>query len=201
MAARGRKVREQGAWLVFEDESGQSLRPPKARTWSRMGVPPVVRVSGKGSGRVSLAGLVCAKPGERTRLIYRMLVHHSGRRGEKSGFRERDFAVLLDATRQQLGGHIVLLWDNSTQHKDTLMRELLAARKPWLTVFRFPPYSPDLNPAEGVWANLKNDLGNLAACTVDALADLARTRLKRIQYRPDLLDGFIAETGLTLAPP
>lgn len=81
------------------------------------------------------------------------------------------------------------------------MRELLAARKRWLTVFRPPAYAPDLNPAEGVWANLKNDLGNLAACTVDALADLTRTRLKKMQYRPDLLDGFIAETGLTWIPP
>jgi len=30
---------------------------------------------------------------------------------------------------------------------------------------------------------------------------LVRTRLKRMQYRPDLLDGFIAETGLTTTPP
>jgi len=194
-------VRAQGAWLVFEDESGQSLRPPKARTWSRIGCSPQVRMSGKGSGRISLAGMVCAREGERTRLIYRMLVHHSGRRGEKPGFGERDFARLLDAAHQQLGGHIVLVWDNSSHHKDALMRELLAARDRWLTVFRLPAYAPDLNPAEGVWASLRNDLGNLAACTVDALAELVRTRLKKMQYRPELLDGFIAETGHTLAPP
>jgi hypothetical protein len=76
------------------------------------------------------------------------------------------------------------------------MREVLAARKRWLTVFRLPAYAPDLNPAEGMWANLENDLGNLAACTVDALADLTRTRLEKMQYRHDFLDGFIAETGL-----
>lgn len=58
-----------------------------------------------------------------------------------------------------------------------------------------------MNPAEGIWANVKNSLGNLAACTVDALAALARIRLKRMQYRPDPLNGFIAETGLTLDPP
>ena len=58
-----------------------------------------------------------------------------------------------------------------------------------------------LNPAEGVWANLRNGLGNLAACTTDELAALVRTRLKKMQYRPGLLDGFIAETGLTLQPP
>jgi putative transposase len=58
-----------------------------------------------------------------------------------------------------------------------------------------------LNPAEGVWANLRNGLGSLAACTTDELAALARTRLKKMQYRPGLLDGFIAETGLVLQPP
>ena len=107
----------------------------------------------------------------------------------------------LEAAHQQRGGKIVLVWDNSTQHTDALMRELLAARRRWLTVFRLPANAPDLNPAEGVWANLKNHLGNLAACIVDALADLTRTRLKKLQYRSDLLDGFIAETGLTWTLP
>ncbi|MEU1409757.1 transposase [Streptomyces sp. NPDC005728] len=192
-------MRDQDAWLCFEDEAGQSLRPPKARTWSRRGTTPVVRVSGKGSGRVSLAGLVCTRPGHHTRLIFRLLVHH-GRRNEKKGFKEADFAALLDAAHQQLGGPIVLVWDNATQHKDAAMRELLQARSAWLTVFRLPPYPPDLNPAEGVWAHLKKTLANLAACTTDQLATLARTRLKRMQYRPGLLDGFIAETGLIINP-
>ncbi|SHN34577.1 transposase, partial [Streptomyces yunnanensis] len=70
-----------------------------------------------------------------------------------------------------------------------------------LTVFRLPPYTPDLNPAEGVWAHLKKSLANLATCTTHQLASKARTRLKKIQYRADLLDGFIAETGLNLTPP
>ncbi|TVL91272.1 hypothetical protein [Streptomyces sp. SAJ15] len=66
--------------------------------------------------------------------------------------------------------------------------------------FRFPAYTPDLNPAEGVWAHLKNGLGSLAPCSLDELAALARTRLKRMRYKPGLLDGFIAETGLIPAP-
>lgn len=64
---------EQGAWLCFEDEAGQILRPPKARTWGRRGRTTQVPVSGKGSGRVSVAGLVCVRPGQRSRLIYRTL--------------------------------------------------------------------------------------------------------------------------------
>ncbi|WP_331768064.1 transposase [Embleya sp. NBC_00896] len=192
-------MRDQGAWLCFADEAGQTLRPPKARAWSRRGHPPVVPVSGKGSGRISLAGLVCCAPGRRTRLLFRIRVHR-GRKGDPKGFREKDFAELLDSAHQQLGGPIVLVWDNYTHHIDAAMRELIDARA-WLTVFRFPTYAPDLNPAEGVWAHLKHSLGNLAACTTVELAALARTRLKRMQYRPTLLDGFIAETGLILAPP
>jgi DDE superfamily endonuclease len=176
------------------------MRPPKARTWSRRGITPVTRVCGKGSGRVHLAGLIAARPGARTRLIYRMITCH-GRRGEKKGFREQDLAALLDAARQQLGGPVVLVWDNATSHTDTAMRALIAARSGWLTVFRLPAYAPDLNPAEGVWSCLKRGLGNLAPHTTDQLATLARTRLKQMQYRPGLLDGFIAETGLLPQPP
>jgi len=37
----------------------------------------------------------------------------------------------------------------------------------------------------------KRNLGQLAA--------LIKTRLKRMQYRPGLIDGFLAKTGLDLA--
>jgi len=55
-------------------------------------------------------------------------------------------------------------------------------------------------PTEGVWANLKNGLGNLAARDVDQLAAVVRNRLKRIQYRPALISGFLAQAGFTLEP-
>ena len=45
---------------------------------------------------------------------------------------------------------------------------------------------------------MKNGLGNLAARDVDQLAAVVKNRLKRIQYRPALIDGFLAQTGLPL---
>lgn len=84
-----------------------------------------MKVTGKGSGRISIAGLTCYKPGKRGRLIYRTMVH-SGRKGEKKGFREPDFAALLDAAHQQLGGPIVLVWDNLHGHVSAAMRVLIA---------------------------------------------------------------------------
>jgi len=47
---------------------------------------------------------------------------------------------------------------------------------------------------------MKNGLGNLAAGSADQLAAIVKNRLKRIQYRAALIDGFLAQTGLTLEP-
>ena len=81
------------------------------------------------------------------------------------------------------------------------MRTKLQAHQDWLTVVQLPAYAPDLNPAEGAWANMKNSLGNLGSCSsARQLAVIVKNRLKRIQYRPALIDGFLAQTGLTLEP-
>jgi hypothetical protein len=188
-----------GAYICFEDEVGQNLRPPKARTWARRGHTPVVAVSGKGSGRVSIAGLVCLRAGARGRLFYGMRVHR-GRKGERRSMSEADYAGLITAAHQQLHAPVILIWDNLNTHVSAVMRTFTDARRDWLTVVQLPAYAPDLNPAEGVWANMKNGLGNLAARNVSDLAAIVRNRLKRIQYRPGLIDGFLGQTGLTLEP-
>jgi transposase len=159
----------------------------------------VVRVTAANSPRLSLAALLATKPGHRPRLIYRT---HSGRRrrpGGRKGFTAADYAALLDAAHQQLGGPIVLVWDNLNTHVSAAMTELVAAR-PWLTVFRLPPYAHELNPVERVWAHLKRSLANLTKHSIAELTALVKTRLKRMQYRPALVAGFLASTGLDLGP-
>lgn len=78
------------------------------------------------------------------------------------------------------------------------MRAFTQVHRDWLTVVHLPAYAPDLNPVESMWSNLKRGLGNLSASTVDELAAAVKTRLKRMQYRPELTDGFLAQTGLSL---
>jgi len=46
----------------------------------------------------------------------------------------------------------------------------------------------------------ENGLGNLAAADVDQLTAVIKNRLKSIQYRPALLEAFLAQTGLMLEP-
>lgn len=111
MALRGRLAAVSGAWLVFEDEAGFSMTPPQAKTWSPRGRTPIVRVRGRSRRRVSIAALTCYKPGHRSRLIYRPR-RDDGRREGRRSFSWRDYRDLLTAAHQQLGGPIVLVWDN-----------------------------------------------------------------------------------------
>ena len=63
----------------------------------------MVTVCGKGSGRVSAAGLVCVRPGARGHLFYRVRVHR-GRKGERRSMSEADYAGLIAAAHKELSG-------------------------------------------------------------------------------------------------
>lgn len=56
-------------------------------------------------------------------------------------------------------------------------------------------------PGRGRLGEQENSLGNLGGCsTPDQLAAIIKNRLRRIQYRPALIDGFLRQTGLSLEP-
>ena len=199
LARHKRTAADPRAWLCFEDESGQGLRPPRGRTWGRRGRTPVVKVTAKGSKRISLAALIATRPGTagRARLIYRTHVDRGSDKHRHKGFTERDYARLLETAHQELGGAITLVWDNLPTHISRAMRQLIAARS-WLTVFQLPAYAPELNPVEAIWPSLKRSLANLTKQGLDQLTALVKTRLKCMQCRPGLIDGFLAKTGLDL---
>jgi hypothetical protein len=88
----------------------------------------VVTVTGGSNKRVSLAVLIAVKPGHQARLIYRV---HVGRPGgdRRKSFTETDCARLLDAAHQQLGGPLVVVWENLNTHASRAMRELACPRQ------------------------------------------------------------------------
>lgn len=63
-------------------------------------------------------------------------------------------------------GDVVIL-DNLSSHKGDKARRLIESRGARLEFL--PPYSPDLNPIEMVFAKIKQKLRSLACRTVDAL--------------------------------
>jgi DDE superfamily endonuclease len=80
-------------------------------------------------------------------------------------------AILIGALgelRRFLGGQkATLLWDRLPAHPSLAMGAWLRRQRHWLVIERLPGYAPDLNPVEGLWANLKGvELANLAADTV-----------------------------------
>ena len=54
-------------------------------------------------------------------------------------------------------------------------------------------------PTEPVWSVLKRSLANLVKQDIGQLTALVKTRLRRMQYQPGLLDGFLAKPGLDLS--
>ncbi|MFI0535299.1 transposase [Streptomyces scabiei] len=159
-------------------------RPPKSRTWGRRGITPTVRVSGRGRGRLSVAGLLCYQPGLPARLCYR-LRRHTGRKGERRSLGESDYIRLLDGAHQLLKAPLIVVWDRLSTHISKAMKALVAERE-WLTVVLLPGYAPELNPVEGLWAHIKRSLANLAARTLSELETLLRRRLSALWQRESL---------------
>ncbi|MFI6150483.1 transposase, partial [Streptomyces sp. NPDC051109] len=177
------------------------MTPPTSRTWAKRGYTPVIRVRGRSQRRYSIAALTCYKPGERSRLIYRPKRHTDHKQGGRRSFTWIEYRDLLIVAHQQLGGPIVLIWDNLNVHKDRRMRAFIEAQD-WITAFHLPPYAPDLNPVEGIWSLLRrSSQANTAFTDPEHLIRVLRHGLRQIQYRSDVIDGCLTETRLKLTTP
>lgn len=94
----------------------------------------------------------------------------------------------------------MLVWDNLNVHKAAVLRKF-AEDRDWLTICYLPPYAPDLNPIEGGWSLLRHGwLSNVAFSTPEHLVQRIPRGLRHIQFRSDLIDGCLVETGLTIRP-
>ena len=176
------------------------MRPPRGRTWAPRGQRPTVRVRGSSRGRVNLAGVLCYRPGHRARMFFRPHVYH-GRRREPKTFTWRDYRDLIVLTHQQLGTPVVWVWDNLNVHLQQELFDFAAEHQDWLRIFHLPSYAPELNPVEHLWSLLKLHLTDFAAADLTHLIRAIKRKLKKMQYRPDLITGCLAGTGLIIEPP
>ncbi|MEU3563006.1 transposase [Kitasatospora sp. NPDC006786] len=65
-------------------------------------------------------------------------------------------------------------------------------------MFPLPTYAPDLNPQEGIWPLVKRGCGNLAAADVGQVTRAVKRKLRMIQCRPEVIDGYLEGTGLPM---
>jgi transposase len=179
------------AWLVFFDESGISLIPPVRRTWSQRGRTPILRhrLAWKRAGMAAALGY--RPDGTKARLCFHL---------QADSYDTDSLIGVLEQLKGFYGGQrVVLLWDGLSSHWSHKLRAHLDAQRHWLTVERLPAYAPELNPVEGLWANLKGrELANFAGDTGTEVADQAQHGIQRVCDSDSLVVGFLAHTGLSL---
>ena len=78
-------------------------------------------------------------------------------------------AFMRELKRHLRGQKAILVWDGLPAHKSRKMRQYLESQSDWLKVEMLPGYSPDLNPVEDLWGNLKGQ--ELANRCVDGLGE------------------------------
>jgi transposase len=182
---------KRGAWLCFLDESGVSLRPPVRRTWAPRGQTPLLRHRGHWK-RASMAGICCYRPdGSRARLCF-----HT----QPDSYNGQTLIGVLRQLRRFLrGAPVTLVWDNLPAHHSRLMRDWLEGQRHWLAVEYLPGYAHDLDPVEGLWANLKEvELANLCRDTIAEVLDAAHQGIARVRQESTLLFSFLRHCGLAL---
>jgi hypothetical protein len=181
------------AWLVFFDESGISLLPETRRTWSPRGRTPILRhrCNWKRASMAAALGYLASDRERGPRLCFHL---------QPASYNTASLIeVLTQLGAFYVGEHVVLLWDGLGAHWSHAMRDWLATQHHWLTVERLPAYAPELNPVEGLWANLKAvELANFAGDQLLEVADAAEQGIGRVCDDQRLVWSFLAHTGLTL---
>ena len=86
----------------------------------------------------------------------------------------------------------VVIWDNLRVHHSQEVLDLL--RKARIPVLSIPPYSPDFNPIEMMWAKMKEILRKLRIRAVDTLQEAVRYILAH-QIAPDNCRGWFRRDG------
>jgi transposase len=176
------------AHLVFLDESGFLLIPSVRKTWSPVGQTPMMHHRYR-HDRISAISGIAVSPKRWHCTLYCHL-YEDNIQGE-------EVVVFLRHLLRHIPGHLMVLLDNGTTHRNESVEELLA-RTSRLHVEPFPPYAPELNPDEGVWNHLKHTLANGRPDTQAELLDVLSEEVCHLAASQPLLRGCIQQSGLPL---
>jgi transposase len=192
LAGHKKKAAALNAHIVFIDESGLMMAPVVRRTWAPKGKTPILKQVGRSHKKVSVIAALAVPPRRRrVRMFFSMHTDTN-----ITGVRVVRF---LRHLRRHIRKPIILVWDRSNTHRAKVVTRFFGEHPGWAAA-SFPPYAPDLNPVEALWAWLKtNPLANWAPLDVKTLGITARYHAKNLKKRPDLLRSFLKATPLFLA--
>ncbi|MCC7040799.1 MAG: IS630 family transposase [Burkholderiales bacterium] len=168
--------------MVFIDESGLSERCPVTRTWGRRGQTPIIQQSFTWKQMSAIAGLSW------WRFYFRFV---------DGAVKSAQIIEFLGALKRQIRHKLLIVWDGVGAHKSRQVREWLEQQDGRIAIAFLPPYAPELNPVEAIWAYLKkHEIANLCPATLHEVSDFARRRLKSMQRRPRLIRAFWQQAAL-----
>jgi transposase len=182
------RARSEGAAIFFGDEASVKTNHHAGTTWAPVGQTPLIEVS---SGKREAINMVSAiSPLGEVRFQVDVGRMNAGR-----------FIEFLKALKKTITGKkIFLIVDGSSVHKAKKVTKFLEEQAEdgnCIELFILPPYSPELNPDEWVWNNIKNSrIGRQAVRSREDLKSKAISALRRLQKLPDLVRGFFLDPNL-----
>src|ERR671920_361233 len=108
------------------------------------------------------------------------------------------FGLKLISDAQRAGtGPVFGIVDNHPVHRAKTVDRFVASTHGALRLHRLPAYSPQLNPDEWVWKNVKHDgVAPAAPQGPQQMTAVITARLRRLQRLPHILRGFFGDPEL-----
>ena len=171
------------ATVYFADEAGIRSDYHAGTTWSPVGQTPQVKNTGA-RYPVNMISAVSAKG------ALRFAVYEGN----------TNAATFINFCKRLLhdaAGPVYLIVGGHPAHRATAVKQYVASTGGRLKLFRLPGYSPELNPDEWVWKNVKHDrIGKTGVTSKEDLKSKAAGALRRLQKRPGLVRAFFADPHL-----
>lgn len=172
-----KRAKKLGASIYFQDESGIRSDFHSGTTWAPKGKTPVVEVTGARFS-FNLVGAINMRGQLRFMVV----------KGSVSSEQICDF---LERLMHDAKNPVFLIWDGHPSHRSKKVKECIASFGGKLEVYTLPSYSPELNPIEQVWNNVKNHgVGRKKVFGPDQLKKMVIGHLRRLQKLPVTVIGF-----------
>ena len=171
---------------MFIDESGFYLLPTVVRTYGPKGMTPLMKAPFTKDHLSTMCGI------STTGHLYSL-----SRAEPLSSY---DTVAFIHHLQLCIKGKLLLIWDGSPIHRGDVVKKYLeqgGAAK--IHIEPLPPYAPDLNPAEGVWNQLKlREMRNLCCMDLHHLHSELSMAIERLRTKPSIIQGFFARFRLSL---
>jgi len=176
-------AKAEGATIYFGDEAGIRSDYHAGTTWALVGQTPVVKATG---ARHSL------------NMISAVTAHGLLRFSTYTGsFTAARFIEFCKKLLHDAAGLVYLVVDGHPTHRAQLVKDFVASTDGALQLFVLPAYSPQLNPDEWVWKNVKHDrVGRTSVTGADEFKSKIVGALRRLQKMPHIVRAFFADPDL-----